>query len=661
MATNGNLTYVITVTNNGPSNASVVNVIDNLPAGTVFQSATTLTGTAGYASGNVTWSIGSLNIGASANLTIVVTAPSTTGTITNTATVTGAETDPVMLNNNASTTTTVLPAGNLPNITVNPMLIDFGPVLVNAPSASQNVTVTNDGIADLIIGTLTIDNPQFVIISGNITGSIMPAGASANITVRFTPTAQGLQSASLTIPSNDPDENSVTVTLRGTGIAPDITVVPLSIAFGQVERGTSSVIKKVTVSNNGTALLVIGNLTIDNSRFTISSGNISGQTLLPGASTEIMLIFRPATAIAYSAVLAIPSNDPDEITVNVALSGTGTSPGPGPNPPEPTPTPTPTTTGGMGPQIYFTVDFLGKITEELADSRGRPVKKMEAPSPDGIHKVEIEAGTAAADNAGLMLTRIEIRETPAPALPENTILMGKAFEFKPSGTVFDKPITLTLGYNVGELPDGVTSVGAAYYTSTDGWIYLEPETGGVAELGKVTAPVNHFTVFAVLARVAPREPKPEPPPEPEPEPEPEPAIEPARFTLGNLTINLSEFQYSEILTYVARTGEEAIISADITNNGGQSGTFAAVLMINGTERERKEITLQAGQTGTVSFTVTDNEPGLYTVVIGNLTGDFLSQLWINWWLIAGTAGILVLITWLVWYIIKRRKKLKAPA
>jgi hypothetical protein len=117
----------------------------------------------------------------------------------------------------------------------------------------------------------------------------------------------------------------------------------------------------------------------------------------------------------------------------------------------------------------------------------------------------------------------------------------------------------------------------------------------------------------------------------------------------------------ENFSYIIRTGEEAVITADVTNGGGQPGTYTAILVINGTERERKDITLQPGQTGTVSFTVTGNDEGTYTVVIGTLTDDFLSDLWINWWLIVATIAVLILIAWLAWYIIQRRKRRKAPS
>src|SRR5204862_5563063 len=57
--------------------------------------------------GTVTCSLGNLANGASASITIVVTT-TTPGTLTDTATVVGNETDPNPLNNSATATTTVI-------------------------------------------------------------------------------------------------------------------------------------------------------------------------------------------------------------------------------------------------------------------------------------------------------------------------------------------------------------------------------------------------------------------------------------------------------------------------------------------------------------------------------------------------------------------------
>ena len=99
------LTYTVVATNNGPNPATGVTLTDTLPGTVTFVSATpseTCTETGGV----VTCAIGNLASGANATVTIVV-APTMAGVITNTASVTGIETDPDPTNNTATETTTV--------------------------------------------------------------------------------------------------------------------------------------------------------------------------------------------------------------------------------------------------------------------------------------------------------------------------------------------------------------------------------------------------------------------------------------------------------------------------------------------------------------------------------------------------------------------------
>jgi hypothetical protein len=106
-----------------------------------------------------------------------------------------------------------------PDIIVAPTTIDFGSILVGSSSTPQTVTVTNDGKADLRIDSVALDGTNYdqFLIQNNINpGQIIHSGSSSTLQVEFVPTSDGAKTASLTIQSNDPCKNPVSVTLNGT-------------------------------------------------------------------------------------------------------------------------------------------------------------------------------------------------------------------------------------------------------------------------------------------------------------------------------------------------------------------------------------------------------------------------------------------------------------
>jgi aldose sugar dehydrogenase len=108
------LSYRIITTNNGPAVSTNVSVTDMLPAGVTFVSATTTQGNCN-GTATVNCNLGSLAVGSSAIITIVVT-PSTAGQLTNSAAVTGNEADSDSSNNTASTTTLIQAAAPSPTM-----------------------------------------------------------------------------------------------------------------------------------------------------------------------------------------------------------------------------------------------------------------------------------------------------------------------------------------------------------------------------------------------------------------------------------------------------------------------------------------------------------------------------------------------------------------
>ena len=131
-----NVDFTITATNNGPSDATGVQITDALPAGVTFVSAAPSAGT--YSSTTGVWNLGNLASGANATLTLTATV-TTSGPITNTARKTAEnETDPDTTNDSASTTIT----GNAPDLTLAKSHVE---PFVHGSSGSYNLLVSNSG------------------------------------------------------------------------------------------------------------------------------------------------------------------------------------------------------------------------------------------------------------------------------------------------------------------------------------------------------------------------------------------------------------------------------------------------------------------------------------------------------------------------------------
>jgi gliding motility-associated-like protein/uncharacterized repeat protein (TIGR01451 family) len=164
------LTFTIKAKNNGPNDATLVSVTDLLPTGYRFVSAGTNTGTFTAATG--TWVIGNLPNGAEAVLTVTVKVLAT-GEYTNTATITGNETDPNL--DNQSSTVKPVPEPS------SPVAIDDAattkanedvsiPVLVSdrsGLSGSPLVPTTVQIITNPSHGTITISAGGMVIYTPN--------------------------------------------------------------------------------------------------------------------------------------------------------------------------------------------------------------------------------------------------------------------------------------------------------------------------------------------------------------------------------------------------------------------------------------------------------------------------------------------------------------
>ncbi|HEX5826160.1 MAG TPA: choice-of-anchor D domain-containing protein [Candidatus Limnocylindrales bacterium] len=217
-----------------------------------------------------------------------------------------------------------------PVAVVAPTSLDFGSVTTGTTSASQDVTVSNTGQADLTVTGATIGgtDPTLFSITSN-TCTTVTAGGSCTIGVAFAPTAAGPAAATLSIDHNATGSPSV-VTLGGTGVLPGplAAVTPTSLAFGSATTGTQTTSQDVTVSNTGVADLTVTGATLtgtDPTEFTITANTCT--TVAAGGSCTISVAFGPSTAGAKSASLSIAHNATGSPSL-VALTGTGVAPAP---------------------------------------------------------------------------------------------------------------------------------------------------------------------------------------------------------------------------------------------------------------------------------------------------------------------------------------------
>ncbi|NOT59989.1 MAG: choice-of-anchor D domain-containing protein, partial [Acidobacteria bacterium] len=100
-------------------------------------------------------------------------------------------------------------------IDASPLLFDFGSVALNA-SVERTLTVSNTGEQPLQVTGLTFSNAQFSRVSPAVPFTVAPNAQQA-VVLRFTPTANGLQSGTLTLMSNDSVRPGLIAQLNGFG------------------------------------------------------------------------------------------------------------------------------------------------------------------------------------------------------------------------------------------------------------------------------------------------------------------------------------------------------------------------------------------------------------------------------------------------------------
>lgn len=180
------------------------------------------------------------------------------------------------------------------------------------------LNVCNTGTADLIVDPVTSSNPQFAVTAPSAGYPVVISHDFCfPFEVTFLPSATGAQTATLTIPSNDPAHASTLAQVFGSGGEPDVRVTG-STAFG-VASAWSPAEKVVSVCNTGTCDLQVSAAAIGCTDFQWINNP------LPAAVShdfclDLTVGFAPALPGRHRCELTIASNDPDSPNVTRTLT-----------------------------------------------------------------------------------------------------------------------------------------------------------------------------------------------------------------------------------------------------------------------------------------------------------------------------------------------------
>jgi len=283
--------------------------------------------------------------------------------------------------------------------------------------------------------------------------------------------------------------------------------------------------------------------------------------------------------------------------------------------------------GGGGGAYYLSVNMFGSILKWEVSRNGNLKEAEEASSEDGRITISLGKDTACLGKNGARLENILVSErTDLLPLPDSYYIISKAYKLEPEGATFDPYLNLTLGYE-DNIPQYVSEEDiyiACYSATSESWVPLTSQVD--IQNNTVTAQVRHFTDFAVMGIATPP---------------------PAEFTVTSLDLSSEQ----------VKPGEPVTISAEVTNTGGSEGSYILNLTVNGEVEQTRTVTLAPEATRAVTFTITKEEPGSYSVSLDGETAEFvvLAPSWLSlyWWTIV--AGI-VIAGLLVYFLVFRKRR-----
>ncbi len=140
-----------------------------------------------------------------------------------------------------------------PDIYSKPEWFDFGTVEIGLQSPPTFFTVGNSGPGDLLVGTVSLDDTSnfSLVDTTTLENGTLPLGDTGQIEVLFHPQVQGEVTGTITIQSNDPDEDPYSIQLNGLGDPPALGKPPTAICQVTFDGQTGQAVQGLHACTNG--------------------------------------------------------------------------------------------------------------------------------------------------------------------------------------------------------------------------------------------------------------------------------------------------------------------------------------------------------------------------------------------------------------------------
>jgi len=535
-------------------------------------------------------------------------------------------------------------ASNLPSLVLGTSSITWTNVAVGS-SLTLTDTLSNPGGANITISGATVSGNAFQILSPSFPVTLSP-GQSATISIAYTPSAAGTDTAMVTV-SSSAANSSASISLTATAVAGgQLTVSPTSFAFGNVNVGSSQTLSG-NFANPGNSSVTVTQAAISGGNFTLSGVSFP-LTIAAKQSAPFSITFQPTQSGTQSGNLSITANvastgssrsfgryrtighATSSVSMSVPLTGTGVATG--------------QLTAAPG-NLSFASIQSGKtetLTETLTNSTGSSVtisKATVAGTGFTLTSPSFPVTVAANQSVGITVTYAPQTTGPASgtlAITSNAPNSALSFALAGTATAVStgtlSPQNASLGFgsvqmgstptmsevltNTGNASVTITSAaatGAGYSLSGMSMpvtvaaggtatfsVKLSPQTAGTASGNvAITSNASNASLNIPLSATV--------------------------VTAGSLTSNPSSVSFGSVLT-----GSSTPSTVTLTNSGGSSITISSAT-VSGTGYSLSGMsvpaTIAAGNTATFTVTLAPQNAGTATgsaVITSNASNGTLT-------------------------------------